>query len=117
MQWDREPVRDKSGEVMLLTRDTKFGKKGTPRTRKVPVMTTEPAYPDRDREDIEKRFRNGDIDILCCTIAFGMGVDIAGIRTVIHDSFRHPWKTMCNNPDESAVTESWQSVFCLIILA
>ena len=87
LQWDREPVRDKSGEVMLLTRDTKFGKKGTPRTRKVPVMTTEPAYPDRDREDIEKRFRNGDIDILCCTIAFGMGVDIAGIRTVIHDSF------------------------------
>lgn len=39
------------------------------------------------RVRIEDGFRDGDIDVLCATIAFGMGVDIRNIRTVIHDSF------------------------------
>lgn len=37
-----------------------------------------------ERSDVVERFRNGDIDIIFATNAFGMGIDIPDIRTVIH---------------------------------
>ena len=39
------------------------------------------------RESVEDNFRDGKVDVLCATIAFGMGVDIRNIRTVIHDCY------------------------------
>ena len=41
----------------------------------------------RERREVEGQFRRGEVDILCGTIAYGMGVDKADIRTVIHDTF------------------------------
>lgn len=37
-----------------------------------------------ERKEIIERFRNGDVDIVFATNAFGMGIDIKDIRVVIH---------------------------------
>jgi len=37
-----------------------------------------------DRQDILNQFRNGEVDIVFATNAFGMGIDISDIRVVIH---------------------------------
>jgi ATP-dependent DNA helicase RecQ len=38
-----------------------------------------------DREINQDRFLNGEIDVMVCTVAFGMGVDKSDIRYVIHN--------------------------------
>lgn len=38
----------------------------------------------KEKEDVEKKFFASQDGILCCTCAFGMGVDKKNIRTVIH---------------------------------
>jgi len=40
--------------------------------------------PEKIRVTIEERFQAGKIRVLCATSAFGMGVDISSIRTVLH---------------------------------
>jgi ATP-dependent DNA helicase RecQ len=39
---------------------------------------------DEARAEVQEAFMNGDVDIIVATIAFGMGIDKADIRTVIH---------------------------------
>lgn len=39
-----------------------------------------------DREINQERFTNNEVDILVCTVAFGMGIDKENIRYVIHDT-------------------------------
>ena len=38
-----------------------------------------------ERLDVQQRFIDGDVTVLCATSAFGLGVDIPDIRVVIHD--------------------------------
>ncbi len=40
--------------------------------------------PSRTRDRVQEAFLGGALDVVCATIAFGMGVDKADIRTVIH---------------------------------
>ncbi|MFO0664936.1 MAG: ATP-dependent DNA helicase RecQ [Polyangiaceae bacterium] len=37
-----------------------------------------------DREEVQQRFAKGTLDVVVATVAFGMGIDKANIRTVIH---------------------------------
>ncbi len=37
-----------------------------------------------DREDIQQRFMNGNVDVIVATTAFGMGIDKADVRFVFH---------------------------------
>ena len=36
------------------------------------------------RQDVQERFMSGELDVICATIAFGMGIDKPNIRTVLH---------------------------------
>lgn len=38
------------------------------------------------RYEVQEKFMKGDVDIVCATIAFGMGIDKKDIRTVVHHS-------------------------------
>jgi ATP-dependent DNA helicase RecQ len=40
---------------------------------------------DMDRNINQDRFISGDVDILVCTVAFGMGIDKSNIRFIVHD--------------------------------
>jgi ATP-dependent DNA helicase RecQ len=44
--------------------------------------------PDRTREDVQDRFLAGSADLICATVAFGMGIDKADVRLVAH--YQHP---------------------------
>jgi len=37
-----------------------------------------------EREEVQRRFLRGDIDVMVATVAFGMGIDKPDVRTVIH---------------------------------
>jgi ATP-dependent DNA helicase RecQ len=38
------------------------------------------------RADVQRRFMDGDVDVVVATNAFGMGVDKADVRTVVHET-------------------------------
>ncbi|HCM39064.1 MAG: hypothetical protein A2Z97_04765 [Bdellovibrionales bacterium GWB1_52_6] len=40
--------------------------------------------PATSRDDVQARFMSGKVDVIVATVAFGMGIDKANIRTVIH---------------------------------
>lgn len=43
--------------------------------------------PNHERVRIEEAFMDGEVDVLCATIAYGMGIDKSDIRTVIHTQY------------------------------
>ena len=40
----------------------------------------------RRRDEAQHRFINGDVQVICATVAFGMGIDKSNIRWVIHNN-------------------------------
>ena len=40
--------------------------------------------PARDREEVQRAFMSGSLEVIVATIAFGMGIDKADVRTVVH---------------------------------
>jgi ATP-dependent DNA helicase RecQ len=42
--------------------------------------------PDKDRAEVQDAFLSGELDCICATIAFGMGVDKPDVRLVVHYS-------------------------------
>lgn len=38
------------------------------------------------RDEAQRRFINGDVQVICATVAFGMGIDKSNIRYVIHNN-------------------------------
>ncbi len=38
------------------------------------------------RDEAQRRFINGDVQVICATVAFGMGIDKSNIRWVIHNN-------------------------------
>ncbi len=50
----------------------------------LPVAAYHAGLPPRQREAVQNAFGKGAIDVVVATIAFGMGVDKADVRTVVH---------------------------------
>ncbi len=44
--------------------------------------------PDKTRADVQDRFLGGKVEVICATVAFGMGIDKSDVRLVVH--FQHP---------------------------
>jgi superfamily II DNA helicase RecQ len=44
--------------------------------------------PDKTRADVQDRFLSGQVEVICATVAFGMGIDKSDVRLVVH--FQHP---------------------------
>ena len=50
----------------------------------LPVAAYHAGLPPRQREAVQNAFGTGGLDVVVATIAFGMGVDKADVRTVVH---------------------------------
>jgi ATP-dependent DNA helicase RecQ len=44
--------------------------------------------PDKTRADVQDQFLGGKVEVICATVAFGMGIDKSDVRLVVH--FQHP---------------------------
>ena len=50
----------------------------------MPAAAYHAGMPAADRDRVQTRFLRGDIDVIVATVAFGMGIDKADVRTVAH---------------------------------
>jgi superfamily II DNA helicase RecQ len=65
-----------------LSRGTGIGSKGS--VRRIAASAYHAGLDAATRERVQTAFQAGEIDVVVATIAFGMGIDKADIRTVIH---------------------------------
>ena len=50
----------------------------------IPTAAYHAGMPTADRDRVQTRFLNSDIDVIVATVAFGMGIDKADVRSVVH---------------------------------
>ncbi|VVA96605.1 unnamed protein product [Arabis nemorensis] len=53
---------------------------------KVKTVYYHAGVPAKQRVDVQKKWQTGEVRIVCATIAFGMGIDKADVRFVIHNT-------------------------------
>ncbi len=84
----RDQVRGGSGIVYVATRKaaTQFAR--LLRDRNIAAQAYHGGLPTPERHQIQERFMQGELDVVVATNAFGMGVDKAEIRFVLH--YDHP---------------------------
>jgi DNA topoisomerase-3 len=52
--------------------------------RKMPAAVYHAGLPAKKRDAVQEQFLHGDLEVIVATIAFGMGIDKANVRTVVH---------------------------------
>src|SRR5512146_428305 len=57
---------------------------GSGKTRKIAAAAYHAGLDAETRERVQRAFQSGELEVVVATIAFGMGIDKADIRTVIH---------------------------------
>ncbi len=83
-----DEVRGGSGIVYVATRKTATQFARLLRNRNIAAQAYHGGLPTPERHQVQERFMQGELDVVVATNAFGMGVDKAEIRFVLH--YDHP---------------------------
>lgn len=83
-----DELRGGSGIVYVATRKTATQFARLLRNRNIAAQAYHGGLPTPERHQIQERFMQGELDVVVATNAFGMGVDKAEIRFVLH--YDHP---------------------------
>jgi DNA topoisomerase-3 len=54
--------------------------------RACPAAAYHAGMPARERDEVQRAFLDGSLEVIVATIAFGMGIDKADVRTVVHQA-------------------------------
>jgi ATP-dependent DNA helicase RecQ len=84
----RDQVRGGSGIVYVATRKAATQLARLLRDRNITAQAYHSGLPTPERHQIQEQFMQGELDVVVATNAFGMGVDKAEIRFVLH--YDHP---------------------------
>src|SRR5439155_2672662 len=84
----RDQVRGGAGIVYVATRKTATQLARLLRDRNITAQAYHGGLPTPERHQVQERFMQGELDVVVATNAFGMGVDKAEIRFVLH--YDHP---------------------------
>jgi RecQ family ATP-dependent DNA helicase len=84
----RDQVRGGTGIVYVATRKAATQLARLLRDRNITAQAYHGGLPTPERHQIQERFMQGELDVVVATNAFGMGVDKAEIRFVLH--YDHP---------------------------
>ena len=84
----RDQVRGGAGIVYVATRKTATQLARLLRDRNITAQAYHGGMPTPERHQVQERFMQGELDVVVATNAFGMGVDKAEIRFVLH--YDHP---------------------------
>ena len=84
----RDQVRGGTGIVYVATRKTATQLARLLRDRNIAAQAYHGGMPTPERHQVQERFMQGELDVVVATNAFGMGVDKAEIRFVLH--YDHP---------------------------
>ena len=82
----RDQVRGGAGNVATHKTATQLAR--SPGDRNITAQAYHGGMPTPERHQVQERFMQGELDVVVATNAFGMGVDKAEIRFVLHDD--HP---------------------------
>lgn len=84
----RDTVRGGAGIVYVATRREAVQLARLLRDRNIAAQAYHGGMPTPERHQVQERFMQGELDVVVATTAFGMGVDKAEIRFVLH--YDHP---------------------------
>ena len=76
--------KDKAGIVYCLSRKSCESVAGKLQAKGIKASYYHAGMNSEDRNRIQRNFQNDEVQIVCATIAFGMGIDKPNIRWVIH---------------------------------
>jgi len=79
-----KPRKGQAGIVYCLSRKSTESVADRLAGKGYKALAYHAGIPGAERASIQRKFQNDEIDIICATIAFGMGIDKPNIRFVIH---------------------------------
>lgn len=79
-----ERHRDESGIIYCMTRRTAEDVAGELRRKGIACERYHAGLDSGERQRIQEDFKNDRLQVVCATVAFGMGIDKADVRFVVH---------------------------------
>lgn len=81
-----ERYADDSGIIYCLSRKSAESMASELTAKGYRTALYHAGLPAAARDEAQRRFINGDVQVICATVAFGMGIDKSNIRYVIHNN-------------------------------